>query len=52
MHRVGLAPLAVLLVLDALRIVLLILGGGVVPALALSARQSDQRSHSSSYQPH
>ena len=43
MHRVALAPLAVLLQLDTIRIVLLVLLGRVVTALALRARQSDLR---------
>ena len=45
MQRVLLAPLAVLLELDAVRIVLLVLLGRVVAALALSAGQGDQRTH-------
>ena len=48
-HRVGVAPLAVLLELDAVRIVLLVLLGRVVAALALSAGQSDQSTHEFSF---
>ena len=44
MRRVMTAPLAVLLQLDAIRIVLLVLLGRVIAALAISAGQSDQRS--------
>ena len=44
-HRVALAPLAVLLQLDTVRIVLLVLLGRVIAALAISAGQSDQRAH-------
>src|SRR5512133_1036469 len=47
-QRVRLAPLAVLLVLDALGIVLLVLVRRVVPALALSAGQRHERPHASS----
>ena len=43
--RVLVAPLAVLLELDALRVVLLVLLGRVVTALALGAGQSDHRTH-------
>ena len=39
------APPAVLLELDALGIVLLVLLGRVVTALAIRARQGDQRTH-------
>jgi hypothetical protein len=42
---VTLAPLAVLLELDALRIALLVLFGRVITALALGAGQGDQCSH-------
>ena len=49
MHRVALAPLAVLLQLDTIRIVLLVLLGRVVTALALRARQSDQSTHEFSF---
>ena len=45
MQRVLLTPLAVLLQLDAIRIVLLVLLGRVIAALAISAGQSDQRAH-------
>ena len=45
MQRVLLAPLAILLQLDTIRIVLLVLLGRVVAALALRARQGDQRTH-------
>ena len=51
MHRVALAPLAVLLQLDTIRIVLLVLLGRVITALALRARQSDQRTHEFSFMP-
>ena len=44
-HRVGVAPLAVLLELDAVRIVLLVLLGRVVTALALRTRQGNHRAH-------
>ena len=44
-RRVMTAPLAVLLQLDAIRIVLLVLFGRVIAALAISAGQSDQRAH-------
>lgn len=43
------APLAVLLVLDALGIILFILFGRIVAALTFSTRQGDQGSHESSY---
>ena len=49
MHRVELAPLAVLLQLDTVRIVLLVLLGRVVTALALRTRQGDQRTHEFSF---
>ena len=42
-------PLAVLLELDAVRIVLLVLLGHVVAALALSAGQSDQSTYEFSF---
>ena len=45
MQRVLLAPLAILLQLDTIRVVLLVLLGRVVAALALSAGQGDQRTH-------
>ena len=43
------APLAVLLELDAVRIVLLVLLGRVVAALALGAGQGDQSTHEFSF---
>lgn len=49
MRRVMTAPLAVLLQLDAIRIVLLVLLGRVVAALALGAGQSDQSTHEFSF---
>ena len=45
MHCVALAPLAVLLQLDTIRIVLLVLLGRVVTALALRTRQGNHRAH-------
>ena len=45
MQGVLLAPLAILLQLDTIRVVLLVLLGRVVAALALSAGQGDQRTH-------
>ncbi len=45
MQGVGLAPLAIFLHLDAIWIILLVLFGRVITALALSAGQSDQRTH-------
>ena len=45
MHRVMLAPLAVLLELEALRIILLVLCGRVIATLAISARHRDQGTH-------
>ena len=39
------APTAVLLELDALRIVLLVLLGRVIATFAISAGQGDQRAH-------
>ena len=45
MHRVMLAPLAVLLELEAIGIVLLVLGGRVIATLAISARHRDQGTH-------
>ena len=45
MQGVMATPLAVLLELDTVRIVLLVLLGRVVAALALRARQGDQRTH-------
>mgnify|MGYP000584425779 CR=1 FL=1 len=49
MHRVALAPLAVLLQLDTVGIVLLVLLGRVIAALALRACQGDQRTHEFSF---
>ena len=49
MQRVLLAPLAILLQLDTVRVVLLVLLGRVVAALALSAGQSDQSTHEFSF---
>ena len=49
MQGVMATPLAVLLELDTIRIVLLVLLGRVVTALALRARQSDQRTHEFSF---
>ena len=49
MQGVGLAPLAVLLHLDTIRIILLVLFGRVVAALALGAGQSDQSTHEFSF---
>ena len=43
------APLAVLLELDTVRIVLLVLLGRVVTALALGAGQGDQSTHEFSF---
>ena len=45
MHRVVTAPLAILLELEPLRVVLLVLGGRVIAALAISARHRDQGTH-------
>ena len=45
MQRVLLAPLAILLQLDTIRVVLLVLLGRVVTALALRTRQGNQRAH-------
>ena len=49
MQGVLVAPLAVLLELDAVRIVLLVLLGRVVAALALGAGQGDQSTHEFSF---
>ena len=49
MQGVMTTPLAILLELDALRIVLLVLLGRVIAALAISARQRDQCSHEFSF---
>ena len=43
------APLAILLELEALRIILLVLRGRVITALAIRARHRDQRSHEYSF---
>ena len=43
------APLAVLLELDTLGVVLLILFGRIIAALALRAGQGDQRTHENSF---
>ena len=48
-HRVGVAPLAVLLELDAVRIVLLVLLGRIVSTLAFSACKGDQSTHQFSF---
>ena len=45
LQRVLLAPLAVLLQLDTIRVVLLVLLGRVVTALALRTRQGNHRAH-------
>ena len=45
MHRVVTTPLAILLELNTIRIILLVLLGRVIAALAISAGQSDQRAH-------
>ena len=52
MHRVALAPLAVLLQLDTVRIILLVLRGRVIAALALRARHSDHGTHEFSFLPY
>ena len=49
MQRVLLAPLAILLQLDTIRVVLLVLLGRIVAALALGACQSDQSTHEFSF---
>ena len=49
MQRVLLAPLAVLLQLNTIRVVLLVFLGRVVTALALGAGQGDQRTHELSF---
>ena len=51
MSGVMTTPLAVLLELDTVRVVLLVLLGRVVTALALSAGQSDQSTHEFSFLP-
>lgn len=42
-------PLAILLELDTVRVVLLVLLGRVIAALAIGAGQSDQRTHEFSF---
>ncbi len=49
MHGVMPTPLAILFKLETIRIVLLVLFGRVIAALAISARQSDQRTHEFSF---
>ena len=49
MHGVVSAPFAVLLELDTIRIILLVLLGRIVTALALGACQSDQSTHEFSF---
>ena len=49
MQSMAFAPLAVLLELEALRIILLVLCGRVIAALAISARLRDQCSHEYSF---
>ena len=49
MHRVMTTPLAIFLQLDTVRIVLLVLFGRVIAALALSACHSDQSTHEFSF---
>ena len=49
MHSVLTAPLAILIKLEAVGVVLLVLLGRVVAALALSAGQSDQSTHEFSF---
>ena len=49
MYRVAVAPLAVLPQLDTVRVVLLVLFGRVIAALALSAGHSDQSTHEFSF---
>lgn len=49
MHSVLTAPLAIFLQLDTVRIVLLVFGGRIIATLALSARQSDHRTHEFSF---
>jgi hypothetical protein len=48
-YRMGLAPLAVLTKFNTVRIILLVFLGRIVAALALGARQSDQRTHELSF---
>ena len=45
MQRVMTTPPAAFLELDALRVVLLVLLGRIIAALAISAGQGDQRAH-------
>ena len=49
MHCVRLAPLAIFLHLNTVWIILLVLGGRIVAALALGACQGDQRTHEFSF---
>ena len=49
MQGVLFAPLAIFLHLESIRIILLVLFGRVVAALALSAGQSDQSTHEFSF---
>ena len=49
MQSVLVAPLAILLELDAIGIILLVLLGRIVTALALGAGQSDQSTHEFSF---
>ena len=49
MQRVMTAPAAVLLQLDALRVVLLVLLGRIVSTLAFSACKGDQSTHQFSF---
>ena len=49
MQGVRTAPLAVFLHLDTIRIILLVLFGRVIAALALGAGQGDQRTHEFSF---
>ena len=49
MHGVMTAPFAIFLKLNTIRIILLVLLGRIVAALALSACQSDQSTHEFSF---
>ena len=49
MHSMLTAPLAILVKLEAVGVVLLVLLGRVVAALALGAGQSDQSTHEFSF---
>ena len=49
MQGVLFAPLAIFLHLESIRIILLVLFGRVVAALALGAGQGDQRTHELSF---